>query len=200
MSRRLPLRLQLRLRASVVAAVVALSLLPACSSQQPFREASCDFSDTGLILAAQAVPSATLLPCVKSLPIGWTFGGSDVRNGLDRFWLDSDRAGIHAVEVSLTPRCDVGQAVEVSPAPDEAGTKRFEEPVSLPPHFQAVRFYTFPGGCVSYRYSFQTGAASTLVFEADEALSFLPRAPFVKKVQGEVGQPLCGAGAPACLP
>jgi hypothetical protein len=194
------MRRRLPFRALGVFAVVVLSLLPACSSSQPFREASCDFSDTGLILAAQSVPSATLLPCIKSLPIGWTFGGTDVRNGLDRFWLDSDRAGIHAVEVSLARSCNVGQAVEVSPAPDEAGTKRYEEPVSLPPHFRAVRYYTFPGGCVSYRYSFQAGASSTLVFEADEALSFLPRAPFVKKVETDVGQPLCGAGAPPCMP
>ncbi|HEY2802977.1 MAG TPA: hypothetical protein VGJ67_03565, partial [Actinomycetota bacterium] len=139
------------LRVFGAASVVVVSLLPACSSQQPFREASCDFSDTGLVLAAQSVPSATFLPCIKSLPIGWTFGGADVRNGLDRFWLDSDRAGIHAVEVSLARGCSVGKAVEVTPAPDEAGTKRYEEPVSLPPHFRAVRFYTFTGGCVTYR-------------------------------------------------
>jgi hypothetical protein len=185
-------------RALGLAVVVAGALLSACSSSQPFRQASCDIDDTGLVLAAQSVPSATVLPCVRSLPVGWTFGGTDVRTGLDRFWLDSDRAGIHAVEVSLTRACNVGQAVEVAPAPDEAGTRRYEEPISLPPHFEAVRFYTFPGGCVSYRYAFGTGAASTLVFEADDALSFLPRATFVKKVETDVGQSLCGAGAPPC--
>src|SRR4051812_28554175 len=190
---------RLSFRTFGVAMVVAVSLLPACSTSQPFRQASCDFEDTGLILAAQSVPSATLLPCIKSLPIGWTFGGAEVRDGLDRFWLDSDRAGIHAVEVTLTRGCNVGQGVEVPPAPDEAGTKRYEEPISLPPRFSAARFYTFPGGCVSYRYSFQSGASSTLVFEADDAPSFLPRAPFVKKVETDVGQPLCGAGAPPCL-
>ena len=29
---------------------------------------------------------------------------------------------------------------------------------------------------------------------------WLPRAPFVKKVETDVGQPLCGAGASPCLP
>jgi hypothetical protein len=86
--------------------------------------------------------------------------------------------------------------VEVSPRPRrKRGRSAFEEARSACRHdFRAVRFYTFPGGCGELsRYSFQTGAASTLVFEADEALSFLPRAPFVKKVETDVGQPLCGA-------
>ena len=192
------MRHRFQVRAFGVAAVLAVTLVPACSSSQPFRQASCDIADTGLVLAAQSVPSATLLPCIESLPIGWTFGGTDVRNGLDRFWLDSDRAGIHAVEVSLTRSCNVSSAVEVAPAPDEAGTKRYEQPISLPPYFEADRYYTFPGGCVTYWYRFQTGAASTLVFEADEALSFLPRATFVKKVSTGVGLSLCGAEASSC--
>ena len=184
-------------RLGPLALTALVLLLPGCAARSE-AQASCDVNDTGLVLAAQSVPSATLLPCVQTLPVGWTFGGSDVRNGLDRFWLDSDRAGIHAVEVSLTRSCNVSSAVEVAPAPDEAGTKRYEQPISLPPYFEADRYYTFPGGCVTYWYRFQTGAASTLVFEADEALSFLPRATFVKKVSTGVGLSLCGAEASSC--
>jgi hypothetical protein len=184
-------------RVAVLSAAAAMLLLPACGGRQ-YQQATCDAKDTALVLAAQAVPSATFLPCIQSFPAGWIFGGSDVRNGLDRFWLNSDRAGPQAVEVSLTRGCDVSKAVEVSPAPDEVGTHRYEEPISLPPNFQAIRYYTFPGGCVTYRYDFAPGASSTLVFEADQALSFSPRSTIVKRVRDEVGLPLCGAGAGAC--
>src|SRR5439155_614593 len=34
-----------------------------------------------MILMAQAVPSATRLPCIATLPSGWTFGGADMQRG-----------------------------------------------------------------------------------------------------------------------
>ena len=46
-----------------------------------------------MILTAQAVPSAALLPCIAALPSGWTIGGADIASGKTSFWLDSDRAG-----------------------------------------------------------------------------------------------------------
>jgi hypothetical protein len=113
-------------------------------------------------------------------------------------WLESDRAGIRAVEAILTPRCDVGDAIEVDPAPDEAGTRRFEEPVSLDPAYVANRYYVFDGGCITYRYRFAQDAAPTLALEADEALSFVARSVYVERVRDDFGLTLCGAGAPPC--
>ena len=46
-----------------------------------------------MILSAQAVPSAALLPCIAALPSGWSIGGADIASGKSSFWLDSDRAG-----------------------------------------------------------------------------------------------------------
>ena len=34
-----------------------------------------------MILSAQAVPSAALLPCIAALPSGWTIGGADITSG-----------------------------------------------------------------------------------------------------------------------
>ena len=34
-----------------------------------------------MILSAQAVPSAALLPCVAALPSGWSIGGADIASG-----------------------------------------------------------------------------------------------------------------------
>ncbi len=62
---------------------------------------ACGTGD-GMTLMAQAVPSATLLPCVNSLNTGWTVGGMRVERGRAEFWLDSDRLGPRAVSVTLT--------------------------------------------------------------------------------------------------
>ena len=68
-----------------------------------------------MILAAQAVPSATSVPCIASLPAGWDLGGAYVRRDKAQFWLDSDRAEPRAVDVSLLPAqaCAVTGASEV---------------------------------------------------------------------------------------
>ena len=150
-----------------------------------------------LILGAQAVPSATLLPCVVTYPTGWTFAGWFARNGSFGFFLDSDRAGIHAVEVELTASCDTRSAIEVSPSEDEAGTRRFEQPLALPPHYAADRYYTFEGGCVRYRYRFADTDDASLAIEADQALGFRPRAELVEDLAA-IGLHLCGAGSPPC--
>ena len=115
-----------------------------------------------------------------------------------RFWLDSDRGGIHAVEVSLRRSCDTTGAVEEQPAPDEAGTRVFVRPDSLEPSFTGTRFLLFDGGCIGYTFHFSSGAPSTLAIEAVDALSLLPRATIVAEVAKDPGLILCGAGAPPC--
>ena len=69
-------------------------------------------------------PSASLVPCVRSLPEGWTLGAANVRNGWSRFTLDHDRLGKPALVVRLTAACDTTGA---TPTPsDAAGTRRYE--------------------------------------------------------------------------
>ena len=148
-----------------------------------------------MILSAQAVPSAALLPCIAALPAGWTIGGADIASGKSSFWLDSDRAGPRAVTVTLTAACDTSGAQQVPS--DQPGTRRFERPLSLAPQFSALRFYTFPGGCATYRFSFTPGTSPVLAVTADGALSFVPRPVLVDWVRRTEGQTLCGRGA-AC--
>ncbi|HEX9123322.1 MAG TPA: hypothetical protein VF984_08180 [Actinomycetota bacterium] len=183
-------------RTLVVGAVGLTIALPACSTAGS-SVPSCEREGNETVLAAQAVPSATLIPCVDSLPAGWTFAGSRSTNGLAEFWLDSDRAGIRALSVTLTSTCDTSRAVEITAAAPRPGVRIFEEPLSLPPHFQADRFATFPGGCVTYRFRFTTDAPATVALEVDQGLGFVTR----ERVAGAVrrlGLTLCGAGAPPC--
>ena len=46
-----------------------------------------------LWLMAQSVPSASLVPCVQLLPVGWTVAEVAVNNGRSVITLDHDRAG-----------------------------------------------------------------------------------------------------------
>ena len=136
---------------------------------------------------------------ITAIPVGWSFGGSQIRNGRVRFWLNSDRAGWHAAEVTVTRACDTSNAVRTSATtPSEPGISRYEQPISLPPRFELDRYDVFAGGCVTYRYVFQPGASSLLVFDVDQALSFFARSLAVQKVDEGIGLNLCGAEAPPC--
>ena len=155
-------------------------------------------TDRLMVLVAQSVPSATSVPCIASLPAGWSVGTVNVRSGRTEFWLSSAVAGSHAVDVSLLPpaKCSVDEATEVPS--DEAGMRRFEQPEQLPPDLKVTRTYLFDGGCVTYEFAFQGGASTSLVFEADQALAFQSRSDLVAEVADRTDLSLCGALAPPC--
>jgi tRNA A-37 threonylcarbamoyl transferase component Bud32 len=155
-------------------------------------------TDTVMVLMAQAVPSAAAVPCVSSLPTGWSVGGVRVRRGEAKFWLDSDQAGGHAVEVALRPpdACAVDGATEVPT--DEPGLRRFERVGQLPPDLEAVRTYLAPGMCVRYRFDLDGDVDASATVALDAALAFQPREELVDAVDRRSGLVLCGAGAPEC--
>jgi tRNA A-37 threonylcarbamoyl transferase component Bud32 len=147
-----------------------------------------------IILAAQAVPSAALVPCVSTLPNGWHLNHADIVSGYARFWLDSDQAGARAVTITLSAACDVSGAEQIPS--DQPGTRRFERPLSLRPRFADLRYYTFPGGCVTYQFAFVRGASPLLAIQVDSAVAFMPRAILVAHIRNTEGLALCGRGAP----
>jgi membrane-associated phospholipid phosphatase len=155
----------------------------------------CGKSDL-MILIAQSVPSATQVPCVATLPAGWKLDDVHVSRGRTQFSLDSDIAGDHAVQVTLTRpgECRVTQA---EPVPsDEIDTFRYEQPEALVPALRSTRYYTFTGGCVRYRFEFDSAGTPELVFAADQALAFQSRAGLVDEVRDRTGLRLCGADVP----
>lgn len=178
--------------------VIAMVTLAAGCTETSQVTPACARPDSDVIvLEAQSVPTATRLPCIADLPIGWDFAGSSSQNDRTTFWLDHDRAGVRAVEVTVQASCDVGSAVEVPPQPDDGDMRVYEEPSSLDP-FIGRRYEVFAGGCIEYRYSFGGGAEPTLVIEADQALSTVSRADLVAAVRDRLDLTLCGAGAPPC--
>ena len=158
---------------------------------------SCGTDDV-MILMAQAVPSASVVPCVAALPAGWDIGGVRIHQDTGRFWLDSSVAGDRAVEVTLRPpdACDLTGADDVPT--DEPGIPRFDRPEQLPPALRATRSYLFDGGCVTYRFEFDEDANASAMVALDDALTFQPRAELVAEVERQSGLSLCGADAPPC--
>ena len=147
-----------------------------------------------MILTAQAVPSAALLPCIAALPSGWKVNGADIASGKAHLWLDSDRAGPRAVTVTLTATCDTSSAIQ-TPS-DQPGTSLFERPLSLVPEFSGLRFYTFPGGCITYKFHFRPEASPSLATPPADVVQFEPRTGLVEYIRSTEGLALCGRGAP----
>jgi hypothetical protein len=187
-----------RTRIWIAAAVVAVAVVTGGCAARHYQQVSCHSNFQSIrLLEAQAVPSATLLPCLLPLPQGWSYGGAEVRSGLVGFWADSDRAGARAAEVRLTQTCDVSGATEVPLKAPPGDMRGYQEPTARQPP-TTVRYFVFTGGCVRYRFAFTQQTAPALFDEADQFLGFDPRAEFVNAVRDETGLPLCGAGAPPC--
>jgi hypothetical protein len=98
------------------------------------------------------------------------------------------------VTVTLSAACDVS-GTQAEPS-DQPGTRRFDGPPTVGARFTALRIYTFPGGCASYRFDFAPGASPLLATAVDGGVAFIPRATLVKYVRDKEGLALCGRGAP----
>jgi hypothetical protein len=147
-----------------------------------------------MILAAQAVPSATLVPCVAALPSGWRAGGADIVSGQARFWVNSGQAGARPVTISLSATCNLSGAHQVPS--DRTGTRRFDRALSRRPQVVDLRFYNFPGGCITYQFNFAPGAP-ILAADINSTVGFMPRARLVDYIRSTEALALCGRGA-AC--
>ena len=69
---------------AITAAAVAYGSLFAVflpgSRPQGINAPSCG-TGPAMILSAQAVPSAAMLPCIAALPSGWSIAGADITSG-----------------------------------------------------------------------------------------------------------------------
>jgi hypothetical protein len=126
-----------------------------------------------LWLMAQSVPSASLIPCVQLLPVGWTVADVAVNDGRSVITLDHDRAGAGAVVVRMAAACDPAGAVEI-PAP-EPGVRQFARVERLAGEFSATWYDQFPGGCVTYRLHSTTDPTGQFANEAHSLLGFTTR-------------------------
>ena len=169
-----------------LAALLVAGCVPVTSGGQPgadleaSRQPVCELKGTArapqLVLMAQAVPTASQLPCVGRLAAGWSVTDFFVRNGRARFALDYDRMmGFHAVRVVLERTCTFGKVTRVPS--DHLGTQRYQEVTEVRPgqRFRGAIYYLFRGGCVTYRLQFTGDEQARPTADVVLALGFVSR-------------------------
>jgi tRNA A-37 threonylcarbamoyl transferase component Bud32 len=141
-------------------------------------------TDRTMVLMAQAVPTATQLPCVGRLPLGWGVSNATIVRGRAAFTMgvgqgDSTfvvQAGtspvIPTVELTVSRTCDQAERTA------------------------ATKVLDVPGGCIAYRSSVPSNAAVVPSFDPGGGLTIISRSSLVSFVQRDEGLRLCGAGVP----
>jgi hypothetical protein len=125
-------------------------------------------------LEAQSVPSASMVPCVRFLPVGWTVAKVTVNDGQSVLTLNHDRAGNAALVIRLTASCTPAGAVE---GPSQTtGVRHYQETDSRTGAFAVTWYDQFPGGCVTSRLHLTTDPNGEFAGQAPQVLGFTTRA------------------------
>jgi tRNA A-37 threonylcarbamoyl transferase component Bud32/membrane-associated phospholipid phosphatase len=136
-----------------------------------------------LLLMAQSVPTASLVPCIEILPAGWTLDRVLVSNDRSQYTLTSDRGGVLVTE--LTVSCDLAGAVELTS--ERPGARRYVRVERNAAGVAMTRAYTFPGGCVTQRLVAPEASREQLASEALFALGFTTRDSLAAAVRRDSG-------------
>jgi tRNA A-37 threonylcarbamoyl transferase component Bud32 len=123
-------------------------------------------------LMAQAVPTATKLPCIGDLPLGWGTEQATIVRGRAIFTVGIGSDLVSPVTVTLVETCPTDSALQSIPV---------------------------DGGCVTYQVppGTQPGVPS---FDEGGGLAFIDRDELVSAVEQDEDLVLCGAQAPPCAP
>jgi tRNA A-37 threonylcarbamoyl transferase component Bud32 len=131
-----------------------------------------------LWLQAQSVPSASLVPCVSSLPAGWRLvdasegpSPSAARNGWSRFTLAKYLVGF--LDVRLSATCDLTGATR-RPS-DQPGAQRYERTQQGSSGPAATWYTVSPGGCVTAQLDGTGAADPALATEASSIVELTTR-------------------------
>jgi hypothetical protein len=103
------------------------------------------------VLMAQAIRGATLIPCVRKEVDDWIVSDFDIGAGHVRIVLDHRPSGAESATIEVSPRCDTGDAREVSS--EHLGVRRFDRDAERTDRYDGQRYYTYPDACTSLRFS-----------------------------------------------
>jgi len=152
-----------------------VGIVPSCPD-------GAEISDS-VVLIAQAVPTAQLVPCVDRLPNGWGVAKVEIVSGRALIDLAGDDFGTVAVTATLTASCDLQNAATVSS--DRPGTQRYDDAPTDSSDLEGTRRYVFDGGCVTYTYDLRPTRRDVPVEEALLAVGLLPRDAVSQSVRAE---------------
>ena len=163
----------------VCALLVAVPMLVSWAVQTDRVNTSLYTSDIGCSdqeapwLMAQAVPSATLVPCLQVAPPGWTLNDVKAGSGFASIVFDIDRPQqVAAVTVELLPSCDLAGATEVSS--EQPGARRYIRIDRAAAPDRVIRSYAFQGGCITERFT-SADSPEDLASQASTAFGFVTR-------------------------
>lgn len=147
--------------------IVTLVVLPACepsANEQPL----CGHRSP-LTLMAESVRSASFVPCVSSLPVGWSFTGFAADERHATFGLEGEVAEGGRAEVGLTRSCDTSGFQQVQS--DRSDVDEYASP-SL--GAGATWIFVFEGGCVRVHVAVSTTPSSVRPSVIRDAIAFVP--------------------------
>ena len=180
-----PRRLLVATAAAVVLVALALNGARLFGNNETTRtpvrtDASCDDMEP-MWLQAQAVQSAELVPCVASLPVGWSFRVMTANNGRSTLTVDHDRAGSEAIDLYFAESCDLTGATEV--AAGVPGSRRYERRPAASSDVLLIRYEVYPGGCTTIQLRSDNDATSVreeVTTQADDVIGFITRADLAR--------------------
>jgi hypothetical protein len=165
-----------------LALLAAVPLLGGCAVQLSDVGVSADceredgIANPLLVLMAQAVPTAELVPCIAAVPSSWRRGPLDVRDGRAEFAFapsSMEASGEVLLSVVLTRSCDTTGATEVPS--DQPDSRRYERLDDVAEGYQGQRFYVYEGGCTTLEFRLPGENQAQQVGSASLAVDFLPR-------------------------
>jgi membrane-associated phospholipid phosphatase/tRNA A-37 threonylcarbamoyl transferase component Bud32 len=163
----------------VCALLVAVPMLVSWAVQTDRANSSLYTSDIGcsdqeaLWLMAQAVPSATLVPCLQVAPPGWSLNDVKAGSGFATIVFNTDRPHQEvAATVELLPSCDLTGATEVSS--EQPGARRYIRIDRAASPDLVIRSYAFQGGCITERFT-SADSPEDLAGQASTAFGFVTR-------------------------
>lgn len=163
-----------------LATLVAAALLTtSCGDVSEQVLPSCD-DPSRLAILAQSVPEAAYVPCVATLPPGWSFAGLHVTDDGARIDLESDRSE-RPVRIRLRDRCGVAGATPI--APRDEGVRTLHAVTSITPRVAGRLLDVFPGGCIVTEYDFDRGAHVPLFAELQQAVGLRSRLEVRQEVE-----------------
>jgi hypothetical protein len=171
---------------SVLAAgalIMGATMLTSCASLRDTVPGCGD--PLRMAIIAQSVPGAAYIPCLRQLPQGWSTSAFDPGNAGTRFALNSDRAPGAPVIVQLAARCRVDGAPPTQPR--AAGVRTYERLISTSPRTAGTLYDVFPGGCITYRFTFVLGPSIALIQEFESAVGLYSRQQLRRDLKRKLG-------------
>jgi hypothetical protein len=142
-------------------------------------------TNTSNQIAAQSVPSASLVPCVSLFGGRWTVTAETFSDDGTTFSMVGEDASDVSWKVELAASCDDSPTTPVS-GTTQQGASVAERETQSDTTFERVQHLTFPGGCVTSDVTMPLRYDRALVLgDVDDALVLVTRADLNAQVRAQ---------------